>query len=294
MTTYTYDPEGNELTETTPNGVISTNTYSPLNQLLSVSYSDGTSSVTYAYDANGNLTGMVDGSGTTTNVYDPFNELTSTTDGAGDTTSYTYDLDGDVTGIIYPLGDAWWASTDTVAYAYDDADQLASITDFNGNTSDVTETADGLPSALTLGASGDTVSTSYAANDESSSITLGDGSTLQEFAYSDAPSGAIATETDTPSSDLSPADYTYDAQSQVIGDTTGTSAADTYAEDASGNLTTLPNGASGTYDDASELTSLTGSGTEFPSMACSGRSYRTPAQSVPPLNFAGGRIECPV
>jgi hypothetical protein len=58
------------------------------------------------------------------------------------------------------------------------------------------------------------VATSYAANDAPSSITLGNGSTLQEFAYSDVPSGAIASETDTPSSALSPADYTYDAQSR--------------------------------------------------------------------------------
>jgi RHS repeat-associated protein len=167
-----------------------------------------------------------------------------------------------MTGITYPLGSsATWASTDTVAYTYDHADQLASVTDFNGHTSNVTLSADGLPTAFTLGASGDTVSTSYAANDAPSSITLGNGSTLQEFAYSDAPSGGILNETDTPSSSLSPADYVYDAQSRVTSDTPGSGGAKSYVEDASGNLTTTPTGASGNYDDASELTSSVLSGT---------------------------------
>ena len=87
------------------------------------------------------------------------------------------------------------------------------------------------------------------------------GSTLQEFAYSDVPSGGVASETDTPSSSLSPAAYTYDAQSRVTSMTPGTNSALTYGEDASSNLTTLPTGASGTYNDASELTSSVLSGT---------------------------------
>ncbi|MGD0056228.1 MAG: hypothetical protein ABSC34_12430, partial [Acidimicrobiales bacterium] len=262
VASYSYDPAGNELTRENPDGVTMTNTYTPLNQVATVNYSSGSHNVVFNYDANGNETSMVDASGTSTFTYDPFNELTGTTNGANQTISYGYDLDGDVTGIAYPLGaGATWASTDTATYGYDHADELTSIEDFNGHTSDVTNTADGLPSALTLGASGDTISTSYAPNDAPSSITLGNGTTLQEFAYSDVPSGAVASETDTPSGSLSPADYTYNAQSQVTQDTPGSGSANTYVEDASGNLTTLPNGASGTYDDASELTSAVKSGT---------------------------------
>jgi len=262
VTTYSYDPAGNELTEENPDGVTATNTYTPLNQFASVTYSDGTHDATYTYDADGNQTGMFDASGITSSSFDPFDELTSTTNGRNKTTTYGYDLDGDVTGITYPLGSgATWAGTDTVAYTYDHADQLASVTDFNGHTSNLTVSADGLPTAFTLGASGDTVSTTYGANDAPSSITLGNGSTLQAFAYSDAPSGGILSETDTPSSALSPANYVYDAQSRVTSDTPGTGGAKTYVEDASGNLTTTPTGASGTYDYASELTSSVLSGT---------------------------------
>ncbi len=62
-------------------------------------------------------------------------------------------------------------------------------------------------------------------------------------------------ETDTPSSDFSPADYAYDAQGRVTSETTGSESELDYAQDPSGNLTTLPTGASATYDDASALTS---------------------------------------
>ena len=71
----------------------------------------------------------------------------------------------------------------------------------------------------------------------------------------------IGTETDTPSSSSSsPQTYTYDAQGQVTSDTPGTETVRDYGFDASGNLTTLPAGATGSYDDAGELTSSTSSG----------------------------------
>jgi len=262
VTTYTYDPAGNQLTSHDPNGVTTTNTFTPLDQLATVSYSDSTHDASYSYDANGNRTAMTDASGTSSYSYNPFDELTSSENGDASTVSYTHDALGNTTSITYPLGSgATWADTDTVTYRYDPASQLTSVTDFNGHTSVMSNTADGLPSAVVLGSSGDTLSTSYAPTDDPSSITLGDGSTLQEFAYSNAPSGAIVSETDTPSSSLSPADYTYDAQSRVTQMTPGSGSAKTYAQDASNNLTTLPNGGSGTYDDASELTSSSLSGT---------------------------------
>jgi RHS repeat-associated protein len=205
---------------------------------------------------------MTDASGTSTSTYDPFGELTSSENGASKTVSYSYDTLGDTTSITYPLGGgATWANTDTVSYGYDPASELSSVTDFNGHASGVTNTADGLPSALSFGASGDSVNTSYAANDAPSSITLTNGSTLQSFAYSTVPSGGVGAETDTPSSALSPADYAYDAQSRVTSMTPGTNSTLTYGEDASSNLTTLSTGASGTYNHASELTSSSLSGT---------------------------------
>ncbi|MCU1489438.1 MAG: type secretion protein Rhs, partial [Acidimicrobiaceae bacterium] len=61
------------------------------------------------------------------------------------------------------------------------------------------------------------------------------------------------------------ASYTYDSQSRVTQMAPGTSSALNYAYDASANLTTLPNAATGTYDNAGELTSslLSGTTTNF-------------------------------
>jgi RHS repeat-associated protein len=263
-TTYTFDADGNQVTTEDPNGVTTTDTYTPLDQVSGTSYSGSAApSVTYTYDADGNRMGMTDGTGTSTYTYDPFGEQTSAENGASKTTHYAYDSLGDTTAITYPLGSgATWAPTDTVSYAYDNASEMTAMTDFSGNTVSVSNTADGLPSALGLGSTGDTVSTTYDPTDSPSAIALTNAtSTLLGFSYSNEPSGSVAAETDTPTSSTSPADYTYDAQDRVTQMTPGTTSAHSYTEDASGNVTTLPTGATGSYDDASELTSSSLSGT---------------------------------
>jgi YD repeat-containing protein len=268
VTTYTYDPDGNQLTTEDPNGVTTTDTYTSLDKLAGTSYSGSSApSVTDSYDADGDRTQMTDGTGTSSYSYDAFGEVTAAENGAGKSVDYSYDALGNVEGITYPLGSAaTWAPTDTVTYSYDAASEMTGIRDFGGQTIQVSDTADGLPSSLSLGTTGSTVSTSYDPTDSPSNIALSNSSTtLQSFSYSDEPSGAIAAETDTPSSSLTPATYTYDAQSRVTQMTPGSGTAHTYSEDASNNLTELPTGASGTYNDASELTSstLAGSSTTY-------------------------------
>jgi RHS repeat-associated protein len=263
-TTSTYDPAGNMLTRTDPNGVKTTWTYTPLDLTASVSYSGSSAhSVSNTYDADGNKTGMSDASGSSSDVYDPFGELTSATNGANQVTGYGYDADGDTTSISYPLpAAATWATTSTVNYGYDHADQLTTITDFNGHQITIGNTADGLPNSAALGATGDTISTSYDNTDTASAIALkNSSSTLQSFTYADAPDGNVLSETDTPSSAQSPAVYTYDAAGRVTSMTPGTGATLHYGFDASTDLTTLPTGAAGTYDKAGELTSSALSGT---------------------------------
>ena len=263
-TTFIHDPAGNKLTSTDPNGVTTTWTYTPLGKAATESYSGSSAhSVTYSYDASGNKTGMVDASGTSSNVYDPFGERTSSTNGAGQATSYGYDADGDVTGITYPLPGAHsWGATTTVNYGYDNADQLTGVTDFSNHQITITPNADGLTATASLGATGDTINTTYDNTDAPAAITLKNSSTtLQSFTYSDSPAGMILSETDTPASAQSPADYAYDAQGRVTSMTPGTGSTLNYAFDPSSNLTTLPTGASTSYDKAGELTSSTLAGT---------------------------------
>jgi len=263
-TTSTYDPAGNMLTRTDPNGVTTTWSYTPLNKTASVSYSGSSAhSVTYTYDASGNKTGMTDATGTASYGYDPFGELTSATNGARQVTGYGYDADGNTTSVTYPLpSTATWATTNTVSYGYDHASQLTAATDFNGNTITIGNTADGQPDSVALGSTGDTITTTYDSTGAPLVIALkNSSSTLQSFTYSAAPAGNILSETDTPTSSLSPAVYTYDAKGRVTSMTPGGGATLNYGFDASSDLTTTPTGASAAYDKAGELTSSTLSGT---------------------------------
>jgi RHS repeat-associated protein len=220
-------------------------------------------SVSYTYDAEQHITAINDGTGSSGYTYDPFGELVSVTDGSGRTVTYTYDADGDTTGITYPLpSSATWASSDTVAYGYDDDDVLHFVTDFSGKQIAFTDNSDGEPSEESLGTTGDSLNYSYDQSDEAQSISLTDGtSTLQSFSYADGPDGQILTETDTPTSGQSPAGYAYDGQGRITAMTPGSGGTLNYGYDASGNLTTLPGGAAGTYNSASELTAASLNGT---------------------------------
>jgi RHS repeat-associated protein len=261
-TTNTYDDAGNELTTTDPDGVTTTYTYTPAGQTATVSYSGSSAhEVTYSYDPDGSKIAMTDATGTSRYTYDPFGELTSTTNGNSATVSYAYDVDGDTTGITYPLpSTATWATTHTVTYGYDEADQMTSATDFTGNKIAITDNADVNTTSESLGSSGDTITTTYDSTGAVESITVANssGTTLQSFTYADAPDGDILTETDSPSTAGTSKTYGYDSQDAVTSETTS-SGTTSYGDDASGNLTGLPAGATGTYDDAGELISSTSS-----------------------------------
>lgn len=68
-----------------------TSTYDPVNRIIN--QTGGAETVTYEFDANGNLTRKTSGAVVTTYIYDVFNRLTSVSDGTN-TTTYAYEAAG--------------------------------------------------------------------------------------------------------------------------------------------------------------------------------------------------------
>ena len=133
VTRFGYDPNGNLTTLTDPAKQVTTFAYNLDDLMISKTYQDGSktqwahdakglrqftnargATATYAYDANGNLTG-IDYSDATPDVtfgYDGYDRLTAMQDGIG-AWSYGYDADSELTSVDGP-----WEN-DTLTYAYD-------------------------------------------------------------------------------------------------------------------------------------------------------------------------------
>ena len=129
VTGFTYDGDGNEVTETAPGGTCpstgcTTMTYDADDELTSVTYSDGvTPDVTsIGHDADGQRTAMTDGTGTSSWTWNSLHDMISYTDGAGAEVQYQDNLDGLVTQITYP-------GNLNVTEGYNHADQWTSTQD---------------------------------------------------------------------------------------------------------------------------------------------------------------------
>jgi RHS repeat-associated protein len=130
---YTYDPNGNEtqIVSSLQNadnhtGYLNrteTNTFTPLDQIATVTNSDGSNNQSYTYDQAGNITDQSVGSSSTSNVFDRNRLISSTQNGV--TGQYNYD----------PFG-----RTDTVTvggtveqrYSYDGFDRVTSQQQYQG------------------------------------------------------------------------------------------------------------------------------------------------------------------
>jgi RHS repeat-associated protein len=147
-TVYTYDSDGTELTAVASSNT-GTYTYNGAGQLVQISYTDGTPTVSFQYAANGERCWMFQGSstnacgsppsGATTYSYDTSGRLVSETNAAGATDTYGYDASSNLTCVSYPnTASDTCASPGTglgiVSYAYNQTNQLTSLTDWAGDT----------------------------------------------------------------------------------------------------------------------------------------------------------------
>ena len=247
VTIYTYDGDGNQLTEQAAGGNCTaspatgctTMTYDADNELTSVTYSGGTTPdvTNVGYDSDGQRTSMTDGTGTSTWTWNSLHDMTSYTDGAGARVQYQDNLDGLVTQITYP-------GNLNVTEGYNTADQWTSVEDWLGHTFTFAYDADGNLTSKTLPAGTSEVDTSaFNAADQLTSITDSKASsTLFSATYGRNGDGDLTSDSSVPSGVGS---YRYTVANQLCyaGSSNGAACASppsgsqAYGFDAAGNLT---------------------------------------------------------
>jgi RHS repeat-associated protein len=289
-TTYTYDGAGNRLSLVDPSGRATSLSYDAANELIDISYSDGTTpGVTYTYDADGQRTTMSDGTGTTSYSYDELHRLTNDTQGDGETIAYAHDLAGNLTQLTYPDGKtvsrtydaanrlssvaSWLSEPNTVTFAYDADSNLTKETYPNGVGATFTyDAADRLRSIVDTKGSNTLLNLLYARNadglvtKESTRSFAYDGlnrltsDSLAKTAYSYDAADELAKLT----ASTGTTTFSYDAANELTAATTGAGAT-TYTYDKQGNRlgATLPGGspATYTYDQANRLIGFSNSTT---------------------------------
>jgi RHS repeat-associated protein len=165
---YTYDGDGNQLTFTSATGVVTTTTYDLDNRPTNITYSDGTPTVSYGYNADGDATSVTDGTGTRTLSYNPAGELTSEAGPGSGSFSYAYDPVGNLTSVTYPDGAA-------ASYTYNTDEQVASMTTGSATSTYSYDPAGNLQSSVL--ANGVTETDSYNDSGQLTQISDADGST---------------------------------------------------------------------------------------------------------------------
>jgi RHS repeat-associated protein len=125
---WSFDSAGNLETVTNAGGQVLTIVRDARNRPTSRTWSDGTPAVALSYNAAGRLATLTNSASALTFTYDAAGQLLSETQDlnapvnlAPLTVSYTYDVDGNRSGMTYPGGSA-------VSYTYSERNQLSAVT----------------------------------------------------------------------------------------------------------------------------------------------------------------------
>jgi RHS repeat-associated protein len=265
----TYDAVGRALTSTDPTGVVTSYAWDAAGQLVGLSYSDGTPSVAWAYDADGRRAAMTDGTGTTTYAWDGRSRPTSITDGAGRTVGYAWDPASRLVRLTYPDGSV-------VERSFDVLGRLVALTDGAGHRSTFAYDAVGNLVDEQLGNGVATAQAWDAVGRLSSLDTTRAGAPLASFAGQRDASGSYASLVD----DGVARAVEHDAVGRLAA-----VGAESFAFDAGGNVTSLRD-ATLAYDAGGRLASMTSDdGATSYGFDASGR--RTSATSGPATTRLG-------
>ena len=233
------------------------------------SITDGTYTVSYTYDSNGNLINVVDKTGNntgftyeehlvtgisnvagttvSTNIYDDDGRLISTTDADGNTITFDHDIDARVETVTNRLGY-------TTVYSYDEMGNVLTVTDARGNTTTYTYDSNNNKTSET-DPLGNTITYSYDANNNLTSATNSEGISV---ASSYSTTGQVTSVTLGGTTALS---LTYDSYGNLSSATDALGNTQSYGYSNDGNLTSLSDSIGDivniTYDSDGNATSVT-------------------------------------
>ena len=273
---YGYDTDGNLANVTTPLGNETQWGYDGLGMMTSredalgrttgytldawervttATYPDSTTK-TFSYDADSNLTGFTDATGTMTRAFDSDNRLLSESKGGATVVSHTYDATGEK-GLLSTTTDA---NGRVITDAYTNRNQLYTVAETAGTTTYAYDAA-GEQTGLT-NANGTTAASVYDNAGRLSSVTnaSSSGTTLSSFSYAYNSDNKRTSCTEANGDVVS---YGYDGLLHLSSESrTGASAyTSTYTVDGAGNRTTSTVGGVTTsyaYNADDELTATSG------------------------------------
>lgn len=140
-TTFTYDADGNRLTETDETGTV-VYTYNQFREVLTRTDQMG-GLTTNTYDTSGNLVATTDALGKTTNVtYNTRGLLVTVTDARSKVTTAAYDTNGNLVNKTDPLGHE-------TQFGYDARGRITNVTNSLGHATSVAYDPVGKPAQLT-------------------------------------------------------------------------------------------------------------------------------------------------